>query len=210
MRRLSLLWILLLVPFSKGLAQERFYFEDHQHSITLSTGIPPILPMMYPRGSANNGYTMDGWNTGTGYKTHFSYTFTLAYNYQFTKRWEMALVATTCGYIYSQYQHPEKGVNDYGVMTYDWDDSKRQYQGTYLDFRGIIPAAMVRFYWLARESVQMYSAVGAGLMFSSPVILYPTLTPVGIRFGKKHWFGLAELTVGSTATILLAGAGYRF
>ena len=51
MRRLSLLWVLLLVPFSQGLAQERFYFEDHRHSITISTGIPPIMPMMYPRGS---------------------------------------------------------------------------------------------------------------------------------------------------------------
>lgn len=210
MRHLSLLCLLLLVPFSKGLAQERFYFEDHQHSITLSTGIPPVMAMMHPPGDPDNGPTMDGWNTGTGYNSHFSYTFTIAYNYQFTKRWEMALVATTCGYIYSQYQYPEKGVDDYGNILYDWDKSKGQYQGTHLDFRGIIPAAMVRFYWLARERVQMYSAAGVGLMFASRPIVYPTLTPVGIRFGRKHWFGLAELTIGSTGTILLAGAGYRF
>ena len=120
-------------------------------------------------------------------------------------------MVSTCGCIYSQYQYPEKGLDKAGNPTYDWNKNKAQYQGTRLNYRGVYPAVMARYYWLARERTQMYSALGiAPLIGVGSWKVFPTLTPVGIRWGRKHWTGHAELTLGTTATALLIGAGYRF
>ena len=186
------------------------YYVDHPHSITLSTGFPFIFAMMYPPGSGDNGWTMDGWKTGIKYKTWTATNLNVGYNYQINKRWEVSFLITVCGYVYSRYAYPQKGEDQYGNPQYDWNATPEN-QGVHYDLRGIMPAVMARYYWLARKSAfQMYSATGIAYIPSSSLPVFPTLTPVGIRFGSGHWYGVAELTFGTTATLLLAGAGYRF
>lgn len=210
MKNLFFVTLLAVIPFMKGRAQEPYFYQEHPHSVTISTGLPCFLPMMYPPGSGDNSLTMQGWHTGSGYKTHMFYNFTLGYNYQASKRWEVAALFTVAGYIYSQYQYPEKGVDKEGNPTYDWNQNKAQYQGTRMDPRVFSPAVIVRYYWLVREKCQLYSALGGGLLILKPLRPFPNITPFGVRWGRGHWSGHAELTIGTTATALLIGAGYRF
>ena len=195
-----------------GPAPEPLYYEQHPHSITVSTGIPFILAMMYPPGSGDNAKTMDGWRTGLKYKTWTGTNLNVGYNYQLDKRWEISLLVTVCGYVYSQYAYPKSGVDENGMDVIDWK-AQPENQGVHYDLRGVMPALMLRYYWLARKSsFQMYSAAGIGYLpgVYGRTPIFPTLTPLGFRFGGGHWYGVAELTAGTTATLVLAGAGDRF
>ena len=192
-------------------AQERYY-ESHPHSITVSTGIPFALVMFYPPGSMDNGMTMDGEKTGMGYKSWTWTNLNVGYNYQSDKRWEVSFLVTVCGWVYSKYSYPKKGEDENGNPLFDWKGD-RENRGVHYDLRGVMPSVMLRYYWLARKSsFQMYSAGGLAYIpegFDS-IPLFPTITPLGVRFGGRHWYGVAELTAGTTATLFLAGAGYRF
>ena len=187
------------------------FFEEHGHSLTLSTGYPCALSMIFPPGTPDNSVTMDGWKTGTHYKSWYPAGLNLIYNYQGSRHWEISLAVSVSGWFYSTYQYPEKqsAEMDQGKV-FDYDATPEKH--TAFDFRGIIPSIHFRYYWLARkEAYQMYSGAGLGIMPAAhPMMVVPSITPVGIRFGKRHWFGLAELTLGATGTGPVLGAGYRF
>ena len=199
-----------------GFAQEAHYYEAHRHSVTVSTGYPFVLAMMYPPGHQNNSMTMDGRRVGVSYHTFAPTNLCLGYNYQINGRWEASFMLTVCGYIYTASTYPRKDLT--GVESplpgdeFNWQANPLDKRTGY-DLRGVIPSVTGRYYWLTKkDTFQMYSAAGIGIIrtFSSWPPVFPILTPVGIRFGSRHWFGVAELTVGTTATGLLAGAGYRF
>lgn len=77
----------------------------------------------------------------------------------------------------------------------------------------VTPMVDLRWKWLRRENMRLYSSLGIGCImmdnfnFVSP---YPYLTPIGISFGKGEIYGLAELNFSNAATFLLIGAGIRF
>ena len=205
----SLLLLILLVPFVKGQAQENLYYVDHPHSVTLSSGIPNLIVTMFPPGNPDNSMTMDGWHTGTGYKTRLAAQLNVGYNYQLDRRWELSFILSVGGLVYSQFQYPQTGVNENGYAIYDWKAEPLE-TSLHYQHRVLIPSFILRYYWLARKSsFQLYLAAGAGYVDLSH-LPYPTLTLVGTRFGGKHWYGQAELTAGATATLFLAGVGYRF
>lgn len=200
----------MLLPLS-AMAQESHYYVEHPHSVTFSTGIPNILALAFPPGNPDNSMTMRGRDNGKSYKTHFISNWNIGYNYQLDKRWEVALIFTVCGTFYTEYQYPKIGESAEGAANYDWNATPTATSRHYV--RCFIPATMLRFYWLARNpAFQMYSGAGAGYALGSsgsfPVL--PTLTPVAIRFGAKHWYGQFELTLGTTASLILGGVGYRF
>ena len=198
------------IPEAQASPAPLFYME-HPHSVTVSTGFPFILAMMYPPGSGDNALTMEGWRTGLSYKTWMDTNLNVGYNYQIDKRLEVSLLVTVCGYVYSRYAYQKTGVDEQGNDMFDWK-SEPENQGIHYDLRGVMPGIMLRYYWLARKSsFQMYSAAGlAYFQRYGRVPVFPTITPLGFRFGGGHWYGVAELTAGTTATALLAGAGYRF
>lgn len=186
------------------------HYVDHPHSITVSTGYPFIFAALSRPGAPNNSMTMEGWNLGFKYKTWISTNLNVGYNYQINKRWEVSFLITVCGCIYSRYAYPRTWDDEYGNRQYDWNATPED-QGVHYEHIALMPAVMARYYWLARKSAfQMYSAAGIAYVPDSSIPVFPTLTPVGIRFGGGHWYGVAELTIGTTATLLLAGAGYRF
>ena len=193
-------------------AQDAPFYQEHPHSLSASTGVPFLLSIMYPPGSGDNTLTWDGQRTGTSYKSWYPAGLNLMYNIQAGRHWEFSLAVSMSGWLFSAYQYPEsKETGPEGEPQYDWK-AKPEKTTLHFDFRGFIPSVHVRYYWLTRkESYQMYSAAGLGVMlYGYPKRVYPTLTPVGIRFGKQHWFGTAELGLGTTGTGVLLGAGYRF
>lgn len=208
--RKSVLIIVMLLPFVGAWAQENHYYVDHPHSVTVSTGLPFIFASLHAPGDPNNSDTMEGWRTGTGYKTIMPVNVNVGYNYQFNRRWEMAVIFTTCGFIYTKSQYPQSGEGEGGSPIYDWN-AKPTESSTHYSYRGCGAAVMGRYYWLAKSPVfQMYSAAGVGFFLPYQYLFFPTLTPVGARVGGKHWYGQAELTIGTTATLFLLGVGYRF
>ena len=211
MKRVILLLIVLFVPLAKGRAQENLYYVEHPHSVTVSTGIPYVFAMLYPPGHMDNRMTKGGLATGIGYKTWTGTNLNVGYNYQLNRRWEIAMIFTMCGYVYSSYRYPKTGTDEEGNAIYDWKADPLE-SSLHYEHRAFIPAVIARYYWLARKSsFQMYSAAGLGCTIAhSNVPFFPTLTLVGTRFGGKHWYGQAELTAGTTATLFLAGVGYRF
>ena len=209
--RKTVLIIVMLLPFVVAWAQENHYYVDHPHSVTVSTGLPCILASLFPPGSPDNSDTMEGWRTGTGYKTIMPVNVNVGYNYQFNRRWEMAVFFTTSGHIYTKSQYPQSGESEDGSPIFDWKGNPTE-SSTHYKCSGNSISVMGRFYWLAKSQVfQMYSAAGIGYFWPVyPFLLFPTLTPVGARVGGKHWYGQAELTIGTAATLFLLGVGYRF
>lgn len=209
MRRI-ILSLIVLLPMS-AVAQEAHYYVEHPHSVTFSTGIPNPFALALSPGNPDSSMTMQGRSVGLSYKTDFITNYNVGYNYQVDKRWEVAFIFTVCGTFYTEHQYPKIGESAEGAANYDWKATPTATPRHYVHW--FIPAAMVRFYWLARNpAFQMYSGAGAGYALGSsgsfPVL--PTLTPVAIRFGAKHWYGQFELTLGTTASLILGGVGYRF
>lgn len=207
--------LLSLLAFSRVAgAQEKKYYEEHRHSVTVSTGIPSLWGSIFPPGSMNNSLTMDGQKTGKGYRTWFTSNINIGYNCQLDRRLEVSLLITQCGHFYTEYTYPPSD-NPQGEETwygagFDWEASPVS-KTLHYQLSALIPSAMLRLYWLARKDwFQMYSAAGFGFVLGSSAPIGFTVTPLGVRFGPRHWYGVAELTVGTTATLLLAGAGYRF
>lgn len=87
------------------------------------------------------------------------------------------------------------------------------------NFHGITIMPIVRFAWLNRGIVQLYSGVGLGPMvsiyesklYSKPATRWGCnydVTFIGITVGSK-WFGYLDVGVGGRG-IVSAGLGYRF
>jgi len=66
----------------------------------------------------------------------------------------------------------------------------------------------LRWNWLRRESFTLYSSIGAGVTFTVAMV-WPHLTPIGIRYGRKRVYGMAEITGVTTAVGGVIGIGYR-
>ncbi len=127
--------------------------------------------------------------------------FTFDYTYKFTKWFAfggLLSYVNGCNAIYNNYDASIAAKN-------------------YVHFVAIAPK--VRFDWLNRKYVTMYSglAVGFGLSYTynnlchrpnSYLTYFVDVTFVGIKAGKK-WYGLAEFSYPS-AGLLKLGVGYRF
>lgn len=133
---------------------------------------------------------------GNGYITG---AVNIAYSYRFKKWFELSLIFSYSGY-FRQF---------YDTMT---DRPAFRQNGFSVSF---VP--FVRFVWLNRPVVKMYSGLGIGCSFAGDVtplerstVIIPAIdiTPIGIKVGKKI-YGLAEVSLGTTGAVS-AGIGYRF
>lgn len=217
MNKAYIILLLLLLPIAEGRAQEKPYYLEHRHSVTVSTGIPNLLVLLTPPISIFRQEYGD-YEIGTHL---FPVNLNIGYNFQFAKRWEVAAVATTSGYFFSRYLFTQEKDNGNVIRHEHYDESFDT--SVHFLLRSIVPSVLVRFYWLTPNSAfQMYSAAGIGVecffrptSYSSssrfPIFpVFPTITPVAVRFGARHWYGQIEYTIGATATFILFGMGYRF
>ncbi len=178
----------------------------HRHEIRFEIGDP--LGIMILENKNNHLPNISGSNlTAVGHAWRATPVFSFNYHYRLTKwLWAGAMVN------YAYY----KDHTDYG---YDFYDSRNQHCIT------LMPE--LRFSYLNRPHVTLYSAVAAGatLFFgweyhSKPYAVfywekskkvYPTfqLTAFGIRAGGEHLFGTFELGAGIKGFVS-AGIGYAF
>lgn len=161
---------------------------------------------------SGNYHSLNLWNTyyediawflnesryigGDGYMTG---AVSATYSYRF-KRWlELSAVATYSGYHRSFY---DKFTGDFAYRQSLCSISLMPY---------------VRFNWLYRKWVRMYSGIGLGIsvivdkneaVYNTGVLPAFAVTPIGIAVGR-NFYGLAELSIGTTG-LFVVGVGYRF
>ena len=67
-----------------------------------------------------------------------------------------------------------------------------------------------RVFWNPRWKVQPYSAWGLGIVFSSEVFPLPSVTPVGVRLGGRHFYGYIEAPLSTYGLLCHGGLGWTF
>lgn len=95
---------------------------------------------------------------------------------------------------------PRYNLNDWTYT--EWMDSEPVFTLTF----------QWRHLWNPQNAFTVYTALGAGLVIPTSMELapMPSLTPVAFRYGGRHFYGFAELTLGTLATIVHGGFGWRF
>lgn len=107
-------------------------------------------------------------------------------------------------------QYPVFGTDPGGKPRYDLDDGR---PAGWKDSAPVFTFTLQwRHLWNPDNALKVYSGLGAGLVFSKyeNVLPLPSLTPVAFRYGGRHLYGFAELTLGTMATFIHGGLGWRF
>lgn len=197
---------MLLLWSTAAKAQESFSWEEHRHSLEVYTGYPYFFTMLIPKSSPDNTASMEGWYTGDSYKFLCPENLSLMYSYRDNKEWEISAVVNLHGYFYNHKKYP---VVD---NIPDWDAVPEDL-GVKYEARGIVTGLITRRYWVEKPGYRLYSAFGLGVLLKGRGILgqvVPELTPIGIRFGRRHIYGMTDLSYGPTGIGLRLGTGYRF
>ena len=95
---------------------------------------------------------------------------------------------------------PRYNINDWTYT--EWMDSEPVFTLTF----------QWRHLWNPQNAFVIYTALGAGLVVptSMETAPMPSLTPVAFRYGGKHFYAFTELTLGTLATFVHGGLGWRF
>lgn len=166
-----------------------------QHEIRLAAGAWPLMSgfMPYDYGSASRYDTYRG-------PMYTSGAWSLSYAYRFKKWLDFG------GYVayWGKYGSTSSNI-DNTLLSRDR-----------LHRISVVP--VVRFTWLNRPMVRLYSSIGMGIVFGTfsgnfresagRPSFTGQYTPIGIAVGRS-FFGFAELGCGSQGTMML-GIGYRF
>ena len=215
MKRLQLLLFFLLIACSVS-AQRRIVEYDKQgnkvkiirelpirvdkHELRLSVGTPTPLSnqlmgnyLYYHDIEYQQSKFREDINNSNTYLTdrYFWGNYALSYVYH-SRRWLQFGGTMTVGVTSQSRRHNS-------------DNSKVESLSGYAI--GVMPT--VRFVWLYREKVQLYSSLSVGVVFGTEeVVPLGDMTVVGCSFGRKV-FGFVELG-GGMAGVARVGLGYRF
>lgn len=206
MKRLLLLAMLLLSPAlvlaaepaAAPLPKPKIPFQK-QHEVRLSAGAwPTITDISQP-------YFINNIDRTRIYEspTYATGAFTLSYDFRFMKWFDLGLAVSYYGEFNTAYSNIDR--------------SKLGNQA--MQFISVMP--VVRFTWLNRPLVRMYSSLGLGMLVKtgnsfSGLHQYnfretewsAQFSPFGIAVGRAL-FGYVEVGIGMHGT-LIAGIGYRF
>lgn len=206
-RLLALLALLMLPALSSAdeptevkVPKPKIDFQK-QHELRFSGGAFPTMGDIasYPYWIGN---TIDGTRSYNG-PTYASGCYTLSYDFRFKKWFDLGVALGYYGEFGSKYSNV--------------DNSKIGNNSS--QYISVMP--VVRFTWLNRPWVRMYSSLGVGMVFNT----YSTysglkqyrfnetgwcaqFSPFGIAVGRAL-FGYAEVGVGIHGA-LIVGIGYRF
>lgn len=208
---ICLAWALLLMG-SLSAQERRVEYDDVNNTVTVTR----VLPQHQPKHDFRVGVgsislisiaAMDGFGSVDeefnfrGEMAHantylsdqyFTGTYTLSYSYE-AKRWWQVGATVGFGAAVRSRLH-----NDTGARV----SRENQYMAA------VMPT--VRFVYMNREKVQLYSSVSLGVVYGSAVGCAPwgDLTLFGCSFGRR-FFGFAEIGAGPFGWGR-AGVGYRF
>lgn len=191
-------------------AQAQHYDPEHRHSIEISTGLPPVHGLLL--GSGDNARMYGGFDE----KTHLRSCFNLGYTYTINEKWDFNFVLDAVAQFYTQTYYPkvsdtytlpdgtviEQKVFDFRADPISIKHGSRWWVSYNFDFR---------WKWYRSDTVRLYTAFGLGYVPGCPFSpVLPYIAPVGINWGARHFYGIAELNASPAASIILIGAGYRF
>ena len=197
--------VIALMIISAGSA----FAQDKEHSIEITTGYPSIMHLAeYPW--AYRTVEME-WN-GQTYKEHYQPGINIGYTYQWRKRWEVNTMINLHLTIMDIYQYPLLPGADGSAISgpeaenqYDWNAEPTATRQT--DVYGAF-CASVRYKWLVRDNLSMYSGLGAGISLGLPIPI-PYVAPIGIKFGKGKVYGIVEANISAATTFGMAGIGIK-
>ncbi len=171
-------------------AQEEALPFKVKHSFEISTGFPYVWSMMHPPGDLDNSQTKMAEEQGMKLKSLFPLNLSVSYALKFAPRWEACVRANTRGWIYKRFSDSNSSLGN--------------------EIRGISASLFVRYYWIQNESTQWYSSLGIGNNFYERYnSVEPDIIPIGLHWGKKKMYGIAELSYGTAGTVLVFGMGIR-
>ena len=216
MRNLILSISAFLLLSLSGFAQES---RAIGHSIEISSGIPPVSAMMYAPYSHDVHPESDPGGNGVVYDNLHHQQLNMSFIWNRNERWDMGVMLGLSTASYRQKQYAE------------WSESLNRWTGELndlggkMDFAGIYASVFWRLKYCHMEHAHLYSAFGIGIdpnvgislsksssskIKDIPFLPMPYLTPIGICIGEKsRVYGLAEITIGTGATAVLAGIGIR-
>lgn len=195
--RILLVCILLIVSQYAGAQNDYKSF-----SLEAGTGIQPIR-MWFAVSSLEDSLVEKGQvakETNSGCPT-----FSLSEVLRLSGHWELVLSESVSWKYYNLRQYDTFGIDPNGQPRYDLSHStdlgRKARPSFALYFQG-------RLIWSPKWKLTCYSALGLGASSTGgPAI---GITPVGMRYGGKHLYGFAELTVSPLATLGHGGIGWRF
>ena len=179
--------------------------QEKQHALEITTGYPNILfQFEFPWMNTLVEMSDEGKDVS---KEYYQGGINIGYTYSWKKRWEVSTLLNLHLTMYDVVQYPMLSPGDENHdARYDFDaEPTFDYRST--SVYGAISCA-VRFKWLVRECVSMYSALGGGVSLGFPIPM-PYIAPVGIKFGKGKVYGMIEANVSPATTFGMAGIGIR-
>ena len=208
MRKLILAAILLPLAFNTAAGQEDVPFKK-EYSIEISTGIPPLHSNLSPDWAYEDALAKQGQTMTTSDAKYPTFDITgvlrTSHHHEFT------LSAGVSWCHHKVFQHSIFGIDPNGDPRYNVNDkSLIGWQNTPPVFS---VTAQWRYLWNPEDKVYLYSGVGLGYISNQFDALYlplPSVTPVAIRIKGKHIYGFAEIMVGTLATLVHGGLGWRF
>lgn len=190
-------------------ASAQHFDPEHRHAIELTSGPAPLRQWMFPPDSNPDSKTYSDLAEKGQYASNvWRPSINIAYTYAINERWDLNIIVNLSAnhYKVSQYvvlddTKPYPTVDRKSAPTSSWNVLDR-----------LSPAVManVRWKWFRSDLLRLYTAFGVGTAPGSLPYPTPYLTPIGISIGKKHFYGVAELTESSAAHAFIVGVGFRF
>lgn len=215
MKRLVLIVLPLAALLLSEPAKAQHFDPEHRHSIEISTGVPPIQSLLLGGSSYSVQMTRGFKDTRL-----FIPSINIGYTYAMNERWDFNVIINACGAIMRRDNYPMKEIQEYDdegnlFWTREEADFSADVVSSSIKYSGTMYTPMIdfRWKWLRRDNWRLYSSFGLGCLVIGNFSLFiptPYLTPIGINFGKGHFYGLAEMNISCASTGLMFGAGYRF
>lgn len=199
--------LLSLNCFAQGPDGETAPFNK-QFSLELSTGIQPLHMTLAPsydeeKALAKQGMTFDDSDA-------ICVPINITEVWRVRPHWELCLTEGICWKYAEVYTYSNFGIDPNGNPRYDYNYNNRIPAG----HKATLPIGsltfQVRFIWVPRWKVTMYSALGVGLTTATSLVPLPGITPIAVRFGGEHLYFFAEATLGPIATLGHGGIGWKF
>ena len=191
-----------------ALSQEKEPFHG-SWSVEIGTGIYPfyMTDLFVPTRDLETELADKGqeiYNTSQAFVSSVS----VAGVYRFGPHSEVTATGQLHWRHYQIIQYPAFGTDPNGKDRYDLNQ-KAEYVR---DGNVWVPALTFRYRYLYNPEhfVTVYTGFGLGFNYSSVFMVIPEVTPIGLRFGRDHFYAFAELTIGNVATLAHGGLGWKF
>lgn len=189
-----------------ALSQEKEPFQG-SWSMEIGTGIYPFYMNFVPSRDLETQLAEQGQQI-YNLSDSFVSSVTIAGVYRFSRHSEATATAQLNWRHYQIRQYPAFGTDPNGKDRYDLNQ-KAEYVR---DGNVWVPALTIRYRYLYNPEhfVTVYTGFGLGFNYSSVFMVIPEVTPIGLRFGRDHFYAFAELTIGNVATLAHGGLGWKF